>query len=234
MSDFLIRRCLNLFKHPPVMSSETLNSKFLGESPQDFALIPYLHFGGYNWPGPEPKGSYPMQSSEPSRLREGQVSEEKERRWRINNRLRKQPVDEMGFLVENARGYCVREHTQKNSPWILRIIWKEFESSWTLAEKAKRTHKNCDTRFKSVSPIGRTQFTSPFFTLPFHFPHLPEQKSYYVKSILTMSEMQSQEYSPSRGCHNRTQTGWLKQQAFISHSSRGREVQGPGASMVRF
>ena len=29
------------FKHPPVMSSETLNSKFLGDSPQDLALIPY-------------------------------------------------------------------------------------------------------------------------------------------------------------------------------------------------
>ena len=55
------------FKHPPVMSSATLNSKFLGESPQDFALIPYLPFGRYNWPWPEPKESYPMQSSESSR-----------------------------------------------------------------------------------------------------------------------------------------------------------------------
>lgn len=55
------------FKHPPVVSSETLNSKFLGDSPQDFALIPYLPFGRYNWPWPEPEESYPMQSSESSR-----------------------------------------------------------------------------------------------------------------------------------------------------------------------
>jgi len=68
------------FKHPPVMSSATLNSKFLGESPQDFALIHICPLVGTTGHGQSQKNHILCRVLNRPGLWEGQVSKEKERR----------------------------------------------------------------------------------------------------------------------------------------------------------